>query len=55
VKRHHDHGNSYKEKHLIGAGLQFRGLIHYCHDLKHASIQEDMMLEKELGVLCLDL
>ena len=22
VKRHHAHGNSYKEKHLIGAGLQ---------------------------------
>ena len=29
VKRHHDHGNSYKRKHLIGAGLQFRGLVHY--------------------------
>jgi hypothetical protein len=29
VKRHHDHSNSYKEKHLIRAGLQFRGLVHY--------------------------
>ena len=26
-KRFHDHGNSYKEKHLIGAGLQLRGLV----------------------------
>jgi hypothetical protein len=24
VKRHHDHGNSDKGKHLIGAGLQFQ-------------------------------
>ena len=23
VKRHHDHGNSYRGKHVIGAGLQF--------------------------------
>ena len=30
VKRHHDHGNSYKEKHLIVAGLQFRDLVP-CH------------------------
>lgn len=26
VKGHHNHGNSYKRKHLIGAGLQFREL-----------------------------
>ena len=26
VKRHHDHGNSYKGNHLIGAGLQFQRL-----------------------------
>ncbi|KAL6037402.1 hypothetical protein STEG23_003590 [Scotinomys teguina] len=24
VKRHHDQGNSYERKHLIGAGLQFQ-------------------------------
>ena len=24
MKRHHDHGNSYKRKHLIGAVLQFQ-------------------------------
>jgi hypothetical protein len=23
VRRHHDHDNSYKEKYVIGAGLQF--------------------------------
>jgi hypothetical protein len=26
VKRHHSQSNSYKEKHLIGAGLQFQRL-----------------------------
>lgn len=26
VKRHHAHSDSYKGKHLIGNGLQFRGL-----------------------------
>ena len=26
VKRHHDHHNSYKGKHLIGTGLQFQRL-----------------------------
>jgi hypothetical protein len=25
MKRHHDQDNSYKGKHLIGAGLQFQG------------------------------
>ena len=24
VKKHHDHSNSYKGKHLMGAGLQFQ-------------------------------
>jgi hypothetical protein len=36
LKRHHDHGNSYKGKHLIGAGLRFRGLVHYHHGEKLA-------------------
>jgi hypothetical protein len=31
VKRHHDHGSSNKGKYLIGAGLQFRGSVHYHH------------------------
>jgi hypothetical protein len=55
VKRHHDHGNPYKEKtHLIGTGLQFRGLVHYLQDGNHDSMQADMVLEKELTVLHLD-
>ena len=54
MKRHHDHGKSYKEKHLIGAGLQFRGAVHYQHGRKHGSVQADMVLEKELRVLHLD-
>jgi hypothetical protein len=28
VKGHCDHSNSYKGKHLIGTGLQFRDLVH---------------------------
>ena len=51
MKRHHDQGNSYKGKHLIGAGLQFRGSVHYHHGRKHGSIQADMVLEKELRVM----
>jgi hypothetical protein len=27
VKSHHDQGNSYKGNHLIGTGLQFKGLV----------------------------
>jgi hypothetical protein len=44
-------GNSYKEKQLSGAGLQFRGLVHYHHGRKHGTVQADMVLEKELRVL----
>ena len=39
MKRHHDHSNSYKGKHLIGAGLQGRGLVHYHHEEKHGGRQ----------------
>ena len=42
MKRHHDPDNSYKGKHLIGAGE------------KQDSIQVGMVLEKELRVLHLD-
>ena len=38
MKRHHGHSNSYKRKHLIGTGLQFRGLVHYCHGRKQGGI-----------------
>lgn len=45
IKKHHDHGNSYKVKYLIGAGLEFIGLIHSHHSRKHDLVQADMMLE----------
>ena len=53
VKNHYDHRNSYKEKHLIGAGLQsqrFNPLIAW-QEAWH--MQADMVL-KELRVLHLD-
>jgi hypothetical protein len=51
VKRQHDHSNSYKGRHLIGAGLSFRDLARYSHGRERGSVQADMVLEKELGVL----
>ena len=51
MKRHHDYSTFYTGKHLIGAGLQFKGLVHYYH----GGMQVDMVLEKELRVLHLDL
>ena len=50
VKRHHDQGSFYKGKDLIGAGLQFTGLVHYCHGRK----QRAMVLEKELSAQQMD-
>ena len=50
VKSHHDYGNSYKGNHLIGAGLQFSGLVHYPHGGKHSGTQADVVLEKEIDV-----
>lgn len=38
MKRHSDHGNSNKRKHLTGTWLQFRGLVHHCHGRKHDSM-----------------
>lgn len=52
--RHYDHSKSYKGKCLIGAGLQFRSSVSYHHDENHGIVQADMVLEKELRVLCLD-
>jgi hypothetical protein len=54
VKRHYDHGNSYKGKPLTGAGYTFRDLSPSSW-WEHGSIQAGMMLEKELRVLHLDL
>lgn len=51
----HNHRNSYKEKHLTRADLLFRGSVHYCHGWKHGGMQADLVLEKKLGVLHLDL
>lgn len=33
------------------AGLQFQGLVQYCHGGEHGDLQEDMVLDKELRVL----
>ena len=49
MKSCHDHGHAYKEKYLIGADLQFKGLIHCLHGRK-----ADILLEV-LRVLHLDL
>jgi hypothetical protein len=39
VTRHYDYSSSYEEKHLVGPGLQFRGLVHYHHGRKHGGTQ----------------
>lgn len=42
VNRHPDYGNAYKIKHLIGRGLLFIHLLHYCHGRNawHAAYKE---------------
>ena len=50
MKRFHDHGNSHEGKHLIGASLQFGGLICYYH----GDVQTDIVLRKDQRVLHLD-
>ena len=54
AKRHHDQDNSYKGKHLIGAGLQVQRCSPLSSWQKHGSLQVDMVLE-ELRVLQVDL
>jgi hypothetical protein len=39
----------------LGLVCHFRGLVHYHHDREQGSTLPDMMLEKELRVLHLDL
>jgi hypothetical protein len=46
MKRHHDHSNSYRTKHSIEAGLQFRVLVYYCHGGKHGGMQAAMVMKK---------
>ena len=55
MKRDHDHNNIYKDKHLLGSGLEFRSLVCCQHGRKHGSMQVDMVLERKLRVLHLDL
>jgi hypothetical protein len=50
VKRHHDHGNSYKDNISLGQAYRFRGSVHCHHDGKHGSVQAGMVQE-ELRVL----
>lgn len=54
VKTHHDRGNFYKRKHLTGACLQFRGVVHGHHGRENGGTQASMVLEKYLRVLHLD-
>ena len=42
-----------KESICLGQAHSFRGLVHYHHGKKHGVMQADMVLEKELRVLCL--
>ena len=39
----------------MGLVYSFRGLVHYHHDGKHGGLQANIVLEKELRVLHLDL
>ena len=55
MKGHHDHGNSYKGKLSLGLAYSLRGSARYHHGGKHGSMQADLVLEKELRVLHLDL
>lgn len=55
MNRHHDCSKAYKEKRLIGTFLQVRGLVHYHHSGNLGGAQSDMVLEKWLRTLYLDL
>ena len=55
VKRHYDHGNSYKRKIELGLTYSFRTFVHCPHGKKYGNMQADIVQEKELGVLHLDL
>lgn len=55
VKRYHDHIKSYKEDILISTSLRIKGLVHCGHGRKHGITQADVVVERLLGVLHLDL
>jgi hypothetical protein len=42
MKRHHDYDNSYKEQHLIGAGLQFQRFSPLSSWREHGSVRADI-------------
>jgi hypothetical protein len=44
-----------KENTYVGLAYSFRVIVHYHHGGKYCSAQADMVLEKELRVLHLDL
>ena len=49
MKKHHDHSNSYKRKHLIGAGLQFRSLVHCHHGREYGGEHEGTAGSQDAG------
>ena len=55
MKKHSDHSNSYKGKHLIGADVEFRGLFLYQHDEKAWQHTYRVGDEEDLSFLNLDL
>ena len=46
VKRHHSQSNSYKEKHLIGAGLQVQRFSPLSSRWEHGNIHAGMVQEE---------
>ena len=54
MKKHHDHGYSYKEKFIIGAVLCSEVWSVIIMAVKHGNLQADIMLERKLRVLHLD-
>ena len=51
MKRHNDHGNSYKRTHLTEVvASSFRGLVYWYHGGEHGSVEGDMVPEELLHV-----
>ena len=46
VKRHHEQGNSYKQQHLIGAGLQVQRFSPLSSRWEHGSVQAGLVQEE---------
>ena len=54
-KRHWNHENSYKGRHLFVVAYSLRALVRYHHDRKHGGVQAEMVQKKEVRVLHLDI